>query len=86
MKSMIPFLAPAAMLCAFMAIVMAFRSRSRGASAWALSVAFLILGVCLLLIEYRAPLIYIALGGVALIGCLIADFALRSGQRGEPKP
>jgi hypothetical protein len=78
------FLLFAAGLCVVLAIANAFRSRSRGPSAYFLSGACLAFGAAMLLYRADANSTSITLAGVLAFAMLIGDFVLRA--RGHRAP
>lgn len=75
-----PFLFGGVLICAVMAVVSSLRFKTRGVSAYIMSVAFAVLGGAMLLVYLRAPMPLIILSGVVLILLLGADFAARSSH------
>ena len=75
------FLSGAMALCALMALLVAFRYKSRGASALVMSVAFLVFGGVLYLLKSGAPQGWVTAGGILLGLLLLTDFILRAGRQ-----
>jgi hypothetical protein len=67
-------------LCGVMMIVSLLRSRSRGPSSYCLALAYLVMAVLLngLRLKWHGPAL--ALAGVCLVLCLVADFLVRAAQ------
>lgn len=78
------FLLGSSVLCLVMTLLTLLRYKSRGLSALALAGAFAVLGGVLLLLRADVDR-NIVIGGFVLVGLLLmADFALRSGDRSAP--
>ena len=74
------FLLIGTLICAAMAIVSAFRYKSRGISAYIMSLAFVVLGATMLLDRLHAPQ-PVLIGGCALLVIILGiDFAARSAH------
>lgn len=75
-----PFLNWGIVLCVVMAVVWAFRIRSRGVRAVPMLAGFLCLGLLMFLMRERAPDWALVATGVVLFALLVADALLRSAH------
>jgi hypothetical protein len=75
------FLGACAWICAFGALLNLFLVRRRGASAVLLAAAFGALAGTLLLVRVRADQALVGVAAMAVLGLLVADFAVRMRKR-----
>jgi len=77
-----PFLLIGSIICGLMAIVSAFRYKSRGISAYIMAAGFVVLGSNMLLL--RTHQTGAAIAGIVLLVLLLgADFAARSAHKAK---
>jgi apolipoprotein N-acyltransferase len=81
--SFAPFLVFAAAICGVMAVVWAFRLRTRGVRALPMLLAFLVFGVALLWLREDANQTAMVGFGVALFVLLVMDAMLRTADTKE---
>lgn len=77
------FLLVGSIICALMAVVSAFRYKTRGVSAYIMSFAFVVLGSTMLLLRMNAPIPVVIAGCVVLVILLGVDFAARSAHNAQ---
>jgi hypothetical protein len=76
-----PFLNAGMGICGAMAVISAFRHKSRGVSAFIMAGAFVVLGLGMLMVKLRASVALLIATGIVLILLLGIDFAARSAHR-----
>lgn len=75
-----PFLLSGMTISLIMAVISAFRRKSRGIGAFIMSAAFVVLGLGMLLVYLRASEPLLLTCGIILVLLLGADFAARSAH------